>query len=363
MTNIPRYLVIIAATAIALFLVWYFSSIVAYILISAVLAIIGHPLVSKLESLRLKGRNMPRWMAAAVTLVTIWVVGVLFFYLFLPLVYGKLNELSAFDMEHVADMIREPLNELQARLEKAFSIRNSDFSIADELSKQAPIINMDGVNRALQSFISFIGGALVALFSITFITFFFLKEDQLFVNMIAAVLPTKYEENVRRAMDSVTKLLIRYFTGILTESTLIMFAIAITLMLFGFSAQTAFFMGLVMGILNVIPYIGPIIGATLCLLIGLFTPTIAASPVNIFLIIGGTILVVKGLDDFILQPWLYSNRVKAHPLEIFLVILIAGNVAGILGMWLAIPAYTVLRVFAKEFFNNFRLVQKLTEKI
>ena len=63
------------------------------------------------------------------------------------------------------------------------------------------------------------------------------------------------------------------------------------------------------------------------------------------------------------KPTLYSERVKAHPLEIFLVILIAGSLAGILGMLLAIPSYTVLRVFAKEFFSQFRLVRKLTEKI
>ena len=74
-------------------------------------------------------------------------------------------------------------------------------------------------------------------------------------------------------------------------------------------------------------------------------------------------LILKGLDDFVLQPTLYSERVKAHPLEIFLVILIAGSLAGILGMLLAIPSYTVLRVFAKEFFSQFRLVRKLTEKI
>ena len=80
-------------------------------------------------------------------------------------------------------------------------------------------------------------------------------------------------------------------------------------------------------------------------------------------VIAGSLLIIKGFDDFVLQPTLYSERVKAHPLEIFLVILIAGSLAGILGMLLAIPSYTVLRVFAKEFFSQFRLVRKLTEKI
>lgn len=93
------------------------------------------------------------------------------------------------------------------------------------------------------------------------------------------------------------------------------------------------------------------------------TPIEGMTTGHTMLVIAGTLLVIKGFDDFVLQPALYSERVKAHPLEIFLVILIAGSLAGIVGMLLAIPSYTVLRVFAKEFFSQFRLVRKLTEKI
>ena len=65
-----------------------------------------------------------------------------------------------------------------------------------------------------------------------------------------------------------------------------------------------------------------------------------------------------------IQPSLYSNRVRAHPLEIFIVILIAGTLGGIVGMLLAIPSlHGALRVFAKEFFSQYRLVRQLTEKI
>jgi predicted PurR-regulated permease PerM len=76
-----------------------------------------------------------------------------------------------------------------------------------------------------------------------------------------------------------------------------------------------------------------------------------------------TFSITHLVDVFIFQPYIYSNSVKAHPLEIFLVILIAGNVAGIVGMLIAIPTYTVLRVFAKEFFSNFKVVQKLTDRM
>ncbi|MCC8034781.1 MAG: AI-2E family transporter, partial [Rikenellaceae bacterium] len=199
--------------------------------------------------------------------------------------------------------------------------------------------------------------------SITFITFFFLRQDNLFRNMLIALFPRKYEENIDRALASVTKLLIRYFTGIIAESATVMLLLSCTLLLWGFPAETAFFMGFVVGVLNVIPYIGPIIGGSICIAVGIVTPLAGVSLGNMALIIFGSVIFIQAVDNFVLQPFLYSNRVKAHPLEIFLVILIAGSIAGILGMLLAIPMYTVLRVFAKEFFNNFRLVQKLTENI
>ena len=80
-------------------------------------------------------------------------------------------------------------------------------------------------------------------------------------------------------------------------------------------------------------------------------------------VIVGSLLTIKGVDDFIIQPTIYSDRVNAHPLEVFIVILLAGSLAGIWGMLLAIPSYTVLRVFAKEFFSQVSLVRKLTQQI
>jgi predicted PurR-regulated permease PerM len=74
-------------------------------------------------------------------------------------------------------------------------------------------------------------------------------------------------------------------------------------------------------------------------------------------------IVVQIIDNILFQPVIFSSSVNAHPMEIFLVILIAGSMAGILGMILAIPTYTVLRVFAKEFFYQFRVVKQLTKRM
>lgn len=120
------------------------------------------------------------------------------------------------------------------------------------------------------------------------------------------------------------------------------------------------------GIMVILPYIGVIIGGGIGLVI-LLTGTLAASPhANIFIITLTYICIftaVKLIDDFLLQPIIYSKSVKAKPLEIFLVILMAGKIGGIIGMILAIPVYTFLRIIAKEFFNKWKFIKTLTKEI
>jgi len=73
--------------------------------------------------------------------------------------------------------------------------------------------------------------------------------------------------------------------------------------------------------------------------------------------------VLQMIDNFILQPNIFSKSVKAHPLEIFLIVLIGAKIGGILGMVIAIPAYTVVRVLLKVFFSEFEVVKKMTASI
>lgn len=365
MSKLTKYVLGALAAAAAIFLVWYFGNIVSYILISAVLAVMGQPLVKLLTGAKIRGYGIPKWLAALITLIVIWVVAVTFFSLFIPLVFNKLHEFARLDISQIVDTFRVPIARLENFLQSFLGTGSNPFNLTETFTEMLTgAMNIESLNSFLSSIISIIKSTAVALFSITFITYFFLKQDKLFATMVTAVFPSKYEENINRALDSVTHLLGRYFTGIIAESTIMMLAISLLLMLvWDFSASNAFFIGLIMGILNVIPYIGPLIGIGISVFVGIATESQGIPLGHTVLMVAGTILVVKGLDDFVLQPSLYSNRVKAHPLEIFIVILIAGSVAGVVGMLLAIPSYTVLRVFAKEFFYNFKLVRKLTENI
>lgn len=211
-----------------------------------------------------------------------------------------------------------------------------------------------------------IGSVLIAFFSISFITFFFLKESNMFREFIILLVPRSVEGKVSHILDSISYLLRRYFIGLLFEVFMVMLLVTIGLSIVGIEFNHAVVIGLFCGVLNVIPYLGPWMGALLGLLIGAalhISPDFVGETLPILAWMALVFATVQVADNVLFQPLIYSSSVKAHPLEIFLVILTAGSMAGILGMILAIPVYTILRVIAKEFFENMKLVQKMTRNL
>ncbi|HOZ15347.1 MAG TPA: AI-2E family transporter [Tenuifilaceae bacterium] len=367
MNQLVRYIIIGAIVAVVGFLLWYFSSIVAYILISAVFSLMGKPIVDGISRIKIKGWSPPRFVGATVALVGIWLLFIVFFRVMIPLVVNQFNELGSVDVQAMVDSFSQPLDELQTFIHQYLPSSAKDFSLKEFVTnKITNVFSVSMVASFFSSTANLIMNLFVALFSVSFITFFFLKDDTLFYKGIIILFPEKYEGQLSRALSSINVLLRRYFVGILIESTAIMTLDTIGLTLIGIKFETAIVVGLIAGILNVVPYVGPLVGTIIGTLIGLATNldvalTAQLLPLTIWMLV--VFLTTQLIDNVVFQPLIYGNSVKAHPLEIFIVLLIAGSVAGILGMLLAIPCYTVIRVFAKEFFNNFRVVQKLTEKI
>ncbi|MFI3282693.1 MAG: AI-2E family transporter [Rikenellaceae bacterium] len=362
--RIIKYIVGIAITALTIFLVWFFSSVVIYILVSAVLAVMFRPLVSVLSVVQIKGVKISRTIAAVISLLAIWVLFTLIFALIVPLVFTKLYELSSLNFSEVLRSVEEPIMQAQHYIQGVLSIPESNFSLNDSLIKAIKqFIDFDTVNNAFTSIVGVLTSFVISVFSISFITFFFLKDDGLFNTMVSALFPPKYAENVDRALTSISYLLSRYFAGILGESMIIFTLMSLSMICFGMKSSDALFIGLIMGVLNVIPYAGPFMGTMISLCLGVISPIGSLGVGTTLFAIVGSVTIITGIDNFILQPTIYSQRVKAHPLEIFIVILLSGYVAGVVGMLLAIPSYTVVRVFAKEFFSQFSLVRRLTDKI
>ena len=243
-STLARYAVgLLIAVAVA-FLMWYFRSIVVYILVSALLAIIFKPLAGRLARLRIRGWHLPRWAAALATLILIWVLFVVACTLFVPLVFDKLYQFATLDFGSVLRSVEEPIARMQEYLHDLFALPDERFSLTDSLIQWfKSIFDYDTINTAFSSIVSLTLSAVIAFFSISFITFFFLKDDELFLSMLKAPFPERVHGNIERAMSSVSQLLMRYFTGILSESCILMIVISVTMIFFGMRTQDAFFIG------------------------------------------------------------------------------------------------------------------------
>lgn len=360
LSKIVKGLVTLGIAVVVLLLMWYLRSVVFYIVLSAVLAIVGRPLVDRLAAIKIFGRELPRSVASSITLVAMWIVIGCLGMLFIPLIVSKANELLTIDWNSFAESMREPLGKVEDQINSLFATPVIDIvKVAENMFKE--FMNGDFIT-AFSNIASSVVSIAIAMFSITFITFFFLRDGGLFYKIVAMFFPVSFESNIHHALDSITTLLTRYFRGLLTESSIVMIVIAVSMMLFGMTMSNALITGLIMGTLNLIPYAGPVIGAIISMAMGIITP-IDGDIGYTLIVIASTIAFVKLIDDFIIQPSLYSKRVNAHPLEVFIVILISGHIGGVLGMLLAIPLYTVLRVIAREFFSEYSVVRRLTEKI
>lgn len=218
--------------------------------------------------------------------------------------------------------------------------------------------------RSVVYLVGLFGNFLILISSVTFIAFFFLKDEKLFGSAIKAVLPTSSTDEMDTALSAIKRLLTRYFSGILAQITVITIYVSILLSFLGI--PNAFLIAFFAGIINVIPYLGPLLGA----LFGMLVIVSSNVDASFFMVTGPMLLKTCGvfasmqlIDGFILQPYIFSNSVSAHPLEIFIVVVIGANLGGITGMIVAIPVYTIIRVIAAVFLREFRLVQKLTQSI
>jgi predicted PurR-regulated permease PerM len=354
----------ITAIAIIGFMAWYFSSIVAYFLIALVVSMIGKPLVKILGSVRIGRFRIPHVLSCIVALLFIMSVFALFISIFIPLVTKQAALISRIDLDSLSQSLRETLIFAENTMHNTGLLSRDQTLIAFINENIENLINLDRVSKYLNNILAFAGSLFVGVFAIIFITFFLLKEDHIITKFTLLIVPVKYHPETKNVFNESKYLLTRYFIGISIEVFSMITLISLGLTIFGI--ENALLIGFLGGMMNIIPYLGPVIGASMGVILGITTVISSGlfdQILPVVLIIIGTFVGSNLVDNMVLQPFIYSSSVKAHPLEIFIVLLMGGSLAGIVGMILAIPTYTVIRVIAGQFLNQFRLVQKLTERM
>lgn len=361
LTKILDFLKPLAGLIILGILAYFFTDILIWFIIAAVLSLIGRPIVRKLTSIKFGKRHMPQTLASILTILFFFVVIAAFFLILVPLVARQASVFYNINTDEVMAYFKDPINNIRSWL-VSYNIIDADFdfyaTITNELSG---LLSMTNISNFFTGVLSAISAFSMGAFGVIFLLFFMLNEPQMLRNILIALVPEKHEQQTLKTFHEIHGLLSRYFIGLITEIVCMMTLITIFLSILG--VKNALLIGFLAGLLNVIPYLGPIIGAVLGCILGLIT-TLGAQQYDMILPcilkIAGSVAVANIIDNFVLQPLIYSKSVKAHPVEIFVVIIMAGKIGGIVGMLVAIPAYTILRVIAHEFFGQIKFVSALT---
>ncbi|MBR3653287.1 MAG: AI-2E family transporter [Bacteroidales bacterium] len=366
-SNVERlsgYIILIGVMAIAGALCWYFRSVLMYIILAFVVSLVSRPLVSLMRKVRVKGKSAPDWLLAILSIFFVIAGLSLVVTQAIPVVVNIIREAAVFnDMNLSGSDISDTVNSWVVGL---FPSLGPDYDaisvILDYLKNATSGFSITGL---LGSVAGAVVNLAVGLFAVVFISFFFVKDDKLFSRIVAALVPDPIEGKVTDAIGDIERLLSRYFVGLLLEMLCVAFFNFLGLSLIArIGANYALGIAFIAGILNIIPYVGPIIGEVLGVLLCLVLKYGAGVglDVNIWifaLIVLAIMLGVQLIDNFVLQPLIYSTSIQASPLEIFIVMLMAGHLGGIVGMLAAIPGYTIIRVVAGRFFYDKKIVRRL----
>ncbi|HKM92286.1 MAG TPA: AI-2E family transporter [Prolixibacteraceae bacterium] len=358
-----RNVLLVAGLLILIFLLWYFRSIVTYIIIASILSVMGRPMVRWLKKIKIRRFKLGASFSALITLLVLLSFFIGLFRFSLPLLASKFSELSSINIDDYLSQIEEPFNRLTIFLYGEPIALNSGALSSIITDRFASTLKVSHITDLFGTIASTLGSIMIGFFSVSFITFFFLREENMFRNGILMLVPIEYEKRFSKIIERVAYLLRRYFIGIVLEVVMVMALDTLGLTIVGLDFSDAVVIGMFCGLFNVIPYLGPWLGAFSGLLIGLalnINADFMSVTLPLLALMSIVFVAVQVIDNILFQPLIYSSSVKAHPLEIFLVILAAGSVAGVMGMILAIPVYTIFRVFGAEFLSEIKFIRKLT---
>lgn len=368
--KLARYIMWTAAAVVIIALCWYFRSVLIYIILAAVVSLLGRPIMKLLRRIKVKGKSAPDWLLAILSLVLI--LGI-----FLGIVTQVIPVVSSIIQSVTSNLqtasfstseISRWMDKVNIWLIDRFPTIGRDFKIQDALvGWLKDTFDVSSVTSVVGSVASALGSFGVGLFSVVFIGFFFIKDDKLFRRIVGSLVPDKVEGEAIDAIGDIEHLLSRYFGGLLIE---VLGVAALNFLGLWLIAKIGFYpaigIAFMAGLLNVIPYVGPWIGAAIGVILGLVLKFSSAAALGVFpnfwvilITLVAIFAVTQMVDNFFFQPFIYSTSIKSTPLEIFIVLLMAGHVGGILGMLVAIPAYTVIRVIAARFLKDFKPVKRL----
>ena len=350
--DLVKSIIILSAIALIILLLFKIRLGLLYIFISIILTLIITPF-NKLLKNKLKMRNSLSSLLSLTMLISFLSLLIV---LFVPVLTKQGKNLSLLNTLEFREKIQSTITGLKDYFE------TQNISVLDFISDLNIISEIDFsfVTKLFNSIISQIGSFSIGVLSVMFITFFLLKDGNIIFNKIIKLFPKKHVNKLSKSFIKIEDLLTRYFIGVSLQ-ILILFSFYLALLLI-IGIENAFAIAFICAILNIIPYLGPLISIILMIILSV------TSSLDIFLIndfITNSFWLFTGfvfiqlIDNFLLQPYIFSSSVKSHPLEVFIVIISTGLLFGIFGLIIAIPVYTTLKVIYQSFFDTKKMISNI----
>lgn len=321
-----------------------FTTMFAPILISGFLYYLFKPIVSFLEKRGIK-------KTLAVTLVMLLLVGII--------------------VVSISSLIPNLVNQVAALMKKMPQFITTVEDWADQVARHPMAKNLDlqsyidkwnlsigniaqttfnGLSSGIGSFVSSIAGIVMLVVTVPFILFYMLKDGHKFIPAIEKYFPQKHKNEMLELLSKMSETIEKYISGQMIECLFVGVSTSIGYMLIG--VDYAFLFGFIAGLTNMIPYIGPYIGLAPAVLVTVFTDPWKA----VFACI--VVLIVQQIDGNIIYPNVIGKSLDIHPLTIIILLLVAGNIAGLLGMILGVPFYAVCKTIFVYVYDMVQLNKK-----
>ncbi|MCH2448969.1 MAG: AI-2E family transporter [Gracilimonas sp.] len=345
--RVVRFILGLAAIAVGLMIMYNYSNLVVFLVLAMILSYILDPFANRLQSMGLN-----RTFGITLILATVILVLVFISTSVIPIIANQMAELTA---QLNVDNIQQIAERVENQLINKFEFLPEGFLVENITIVFNELFNVNQISSIVSDALSIFTNIFSAVLVVPFAAFFFLKDGSKIRRDLLQLVPNKYFETTLTVLDKIEKRLGLYFRSVLMQSFLVALSSWATLSIAGLDNSMS--VGIAVGLANTIPYFGPILGYFLSIIVSIIETgnfsMVAACILAIF--------IVQMLDNIVFQPMLFSRSADMHPVAILFIILIGAETAGILGMLIAIPLATVIKITITQLswsFNNYQVFRR-----
>ena len=317
------------------------STLFAPILVSVFLYFLFAPIIDFLER-----KKIPRSIGIIILYVGLILIAVISIVNVFPTLMEQFKDLVN-KMPKIVDQTTNQLGLLEDWLgsQNYVEIKDIEQKIADYA-----VVFIGGITGGIGAIFSVLSNVTLIILTVPFILFYMFKDGHKFPKAMSQFLPPSLRNEAIHIAKETSETLASYIQG----QTLVCIFVGIGTFI-GYSIiglPNALILGLVAAITNIIPYFGPFIGGAPAVIVAaLISPKLALLVVLI-------ILIVQQIDSNLISPYIMGKKLNIHPLTIILLLLFAGNFAGVMGMILAVPTYAICKVVVVNIARIIRLRKK-----